>query len=58
MDGDGHAVLAGAWEDFVRRYDIRPNFSLLFRFHEGTADFVVKVFNGGCRIRYPSDEEE
>ena len=57
-DGDGHAVLAGAWEGFVRRYNIRSCSSLLFRFREGSSHFVVKVFNDGRRVRYPPDEEE
>ena len=57
-DGDSNAVLASAWEDFVRRYDIRSHSSLLFRFREGSSDFIVKVFNNGRRVRYPLDEEE
>ncbi|MFY0277381.1 hypothetical protein, partial [Escherichia coli] len=30
-DGDGHAVLAGAWRDFVLHYEIRSHSFLLFR---------------------------
>ena len=51
----GRVTLTGAWRDFLLHYQIDPCSFLLFRFTEGTSDFVIKVFYGGCRVHYPPD---
>ena len=50
---DGHAVLTGAWREFALHYELQPPSTLQFRHHEGTSEFVVKVFVGGCRVTFP-----
>ena len=52
-DGDGRAVLAGGWRAFVLHYKIHPESNLMFRYREGTSDFMVKVFTMGCRVVHP-----
>ena len=48
-DADGPAAFAGAWREFALHYELQSPSTLLFRHREGTSEFMVKVFVGGCR---------
>ena len=52
-NADGRAVLTGAWQEFALHYELQSPSALLFRHREGTSEFVVKVFVGGCRVIFP-----
>ncbi|KAI4994496.1 hypothetical protein ZWY2020_034137 [Hordeum vulgare] len=59
---DGSMYLDRGWKQFVRAYDLRYGYFLVFRY-DGNAMFTVKVFNTTmCRTRYHNssnkDEEE
>ena len=50
---DGRAAFAGAWREFALHYELQSPSTLLFRHREGTSEFMVKVFVGGCRVTFP-----
>ena len=57
-DGDGRLALAEGWRSFVLHYRIHPDTILLFRYREGTSDFVVRIFTMGCRVVHPPAASE
>ena len=52
-DADGRAVFVGAWREFALHYELQSSSTLLFCHREGTSEFIVKVFIGGCRVTFP-----
>ncbi|KAE8783375.1 B3 domain-containing protein [Hordeum vulgare] len=57
FDTDGSMYLDRGWKQFVRAYDLRIGYFLVFRY-DGNATFAVKVFNMTiCRRCYPDDDD-
>ncbi|KAE8772635.1 B3 domain-containing protein [Hordeum vulgare] len=57
VDTDGSMYLDHGWKKFVRAYDLRHGYILVFRY-DGNAMFTVKVFDTTmCRRRYPDDDD-
>uniref|UniRef100_A0A8I6XAE2 TF-B3 domain-containing protein n=1 Tax=Hordeum vulgare subsp. vulgare TaxID=112509 RepID=A0A8I6XAE2_HORVV len=57
FDTDGSMYLDRGWKQFVRAYDLRIGYFLVFRY-DGNATFAVKVFNTTiCRRCYPDDDD-
>nr|XP_020155821.1 B3 domain-containing protein Os03g0212300-like [Aegilops tauschii subsp. strangulata] len=51
-----HMYMCRGWEQFVRAYDLRNGYFLVFRY-DGDAMLTVKVFNMTmCRMRYQDDD--
>ena len=45
------------WEQFIRAYDLRQEYFLVFRY-DGDAMLTLKVFNTTmCRMRYQDDDD-
>ena len=52
-----HMYLCHGWEQFVRAYDLRHGYFLVFRYDDD-AMLTVKVFNMTmCRMRYQDDDD-
>ncbi|KAE8783203.1 b3 domain-containing protein [Hordeum vulgare] len=52
FDTDGHMYLDRGWKQFVRAYDLRHGYFLVFKY-DGNAMFTVKVFSTTmCHTRY------
>nr|XP_040258598.1 B3 domain-containing protein Os03g0212300-like [Aegilops tauschii subsp. strangulata] len=52
-----HMYLCRGWEQFIRAYDLRHGYFLVFRY-DGDAMLTVKVFNTTmCRMRYQDDDD-
>ncbi|KAE8779488.1 B3 domain-containing protein [Hordeum vulgare] len=57
FDTDGSMYLDRGWKQFVRAYDLRHGYFLVFRYDDN-ATFAVKVFNTTmCRRRYQDDDD-
>ncbi|KAI4975116.1 hypothetical protein ZWY2020_048723 [Hordeum vulgare] len=57
FDTDGHMYLDRGWKQFVRAYDLRHMYFLVFRYDDN-AMFTVKVFNTSmCRRRYEDEDD-
>uniref|UniRef100_A0A8I6WEQ5 TF-B3 domain-containing protein n=1 Tax=Hordeum vulgare subsp. vulgare TaxID=112509 RepID=A0A8I6WEQ5_HORVV len=57
FDTDGSMYLDRGWNQFVRAYDLRHGYFLVFRY-DGNATFAVKVFDTTmCRRRYQDDDD-
>ncbi|KAE8778608.1 B3 domain-containing protein [Hordeum vulgare] len=57
FDTDGSMYLDRGWKQFVRAYDLRHGYFLVFRYN-GNATFAVKVFDTTmCRRRYQDDDD-
>ncbi|KAE8774298.1 B3 domain-containing protein [Hordeum vulgare] len=57
FDTDGSMYLDHGWKQFVRAYDLRHGYFLVFRY-DGNATFTVKVFDTTmCRRRYQDDDD-
>uniref|UniRef100_A0A8I6YCV7 TF-B3 domain-containing protein n=1 Tax=Hordeum vulgare subsp. vulgare TaxID=112509 RepID=A0A8I6YCV7_HORVV len=57
FDTDGNMYLDRGWKQFVRAYDLRHGYFLVFRYDDN-ATFVVKVFDTTmCRRRYQDDDD-
>ncbi|KAE8819275.1 B3 domain-containing protein [Hordeum vulgare] len=57
FDTDGSMYLDRGWKQFVRAYDLRHGYFLVFRY-DGNATFAVKVFDTTmCRRRYQDDDD-
>ncbi|KAE8792674.1 B3 domain-containing protein [Hordeum vulgare] len=57
FDTDGSMYLDRGWKQFVRAYDLRIGYFLVFRY-DGNATFAVKVFDTTmCRRRYQDDDD-
>ncbi|KAE8793324.1 B3 domain-containing protein [Hordeum vulgare] len=57
FDTDGSMYLDHGWKQFVRAYDLRHGYFLVFRY-DGNATFAVKVFDMTmCRRRYQDDDD-
>ncbi|KAE8778049.1 B3 domain-containing protein [Hordeum vulgare] len=57
FDTDGSMYLDRGWKQFVRAYDLRHGYFLVFRY-DGNTTFAVKVFNTTmCRRRYQDDDD-
>uniref|UniRef100_A0A8I7BA43 TF-B3 domain-containing protein n=1 Tax=Hordeum vulgare subsp. vulgare TaxID=112509 RepID=A0A8I7BA43_HORVV len=57
FDTDGSMYLDCGWKQFVRAYDLRHGYSLVFRYDDN-ATFVEKVFDTTmCRRRYQDDDD-
>ncbi|KAE8780434.1 B3 domain-containing protein [Hordeum vulgare] len=57
FDTDGSMYLDRGWNQFVRAYDLRHGYFLVFRYDDN-ATFVVKVFDTTmCRRRYQDDDD-
>ncbi|KAE8803242.1 B3 domain-containing protein [Hordeum vulgare] len=57
FDTDGNMYLDRGWKQFVRAYDLRHGYFLVFRYDDN-ATFAVKVFNTTmCRRRYQDDDD-
>ncbi|KAE8769365.1 B3 domain-containing protein [Hordeum vulgare] len=57
FDTDGSMYLDRGWKQFVRAYDLRHGYFLVFRY-DGNATFAVKVFDTTmCRMRYQDDDD-
>ncbi|KAE8805178.1 B3 domain-containing protein [Hordeum vulgare] len=55
FDTDGSMYLDRGWKQFVRAYDLRHGYFLVFRY-DGNATFAVKVFDTTmCQRRYQED---
>ncbi|KAE8801741.1 B3 domain-containing protein [Hordeum vulgare] len=56
FDTDGSMYLDRGWKQFVRAYDLRHGYFLVFRYDDN-ATFAVKVFNTTmCRRCYQDDD--
>ncbi|KAE8811567.1 B3 domain-containing protein [Hordeum vulgare] len=56
FDTDGRMYLDRGWKQFVRAYDLRHGYFLVFRY-DGNATLAVKVFDTTmCRRRYQDDD--
>ena len=52
FDTDDHMYLCRGWEQFVRAYDLRHGYFLVFRY-DGDDMLTMKVFNTTmCRMHY------
>ena len=57
FDTDGSMYLDRGWKQFIRAYDLRHGYFLVFRYN-GNATFAVKVFDTTmCRRRYQDDDD-
>uniref|UniRef100_A0A8I7B252 TF-B3 domain-containing protein n=1 Tax=Hordeum vulgare subsp. vulgare TaxID=112509 RepID=A0A8I7B252_HORVV len=57
FDTDGSMYLDRGWKQFVRAYDLRHGYFLVFRYDDN-ATFAVKVFDTTmCRRRYQDDDD-
>ncbi|KAE8774277.1 B3 domain-containing protein [Hordeum vulgare] len=57
FDTDGNMYLDRGWKQFVRSYDLRHGYLLVFRYDDN-ATFAVKVFDTTmCRRRYQDDDD-
>ncbi|KAE8791470.1 B3 domain-containing protein [Hordeum vulgare] len=57
FDSDGSMYLDRGWKQFVRAYDLRHGYFLVFRYDDN-ATFAVKVFDTTmCRRRYQDDDD-
>ncbi|KAE8785327.1 B3 domain-containing protein [Hordeum vulgare] len=57
FDTDGSMYLDRGWKQFVRAYNLRHEYFLVFRY-DGNATFAVKVFDTTmCRRRYQDDDD-
>ncbi|KAE8818141.1 B3 domain-containing protein [Hordeum vulgare] len=57
FDTDGSMYLDRGWKQFVRAYDLRHGYFLVFRY-DSNATFSVKVFDTTmCRRRYQDDDD-
>ncbi|KAE8794568.1 DNA-directed RNA polymerases II, IV and V subunit 9A-like [Hordeum vulgare] len=57
FDTDGSMYLDRGWKQFVRAYDLRHGYFLVFRYDDN-ATFTVKVFDTTmCRRRYQDDDD-
>ncbi|KAE8811535.1 B3 domain-containing protein [Hordeum vulgare] len=57
FDTDGSMYLDRGWKQFVRAYDLRHGYFLVFRY-DGNTTFAVKVFDTTmCRRRYQDDDD-
>ncbi|KAE8816058.1 B3 domain-containing protein [Hordeum vulgare] len=57
FDTDGSMYLDRGWKQFVRAYDLRHGYFLVFRY-DGNATFAVKVFDTTmCRRRYQDNDD-
>ncbi|KAI5005995.1 hypothetical protein ZWY2020_033238 [Hordeum vulgare] len=57
FDTDGSMYLDCGWKQFVRAYDLRHGYFLVFRY-DGNAMFTMKVFDTTmCRRRYQDDDD-
>ncbi|KAE8800764.1 B3 domain-containing protein [Hordeum vulgare] len=57
FDTDGNMYLDRGWKQFVRAYDLRHGYFLVFRYDDNTM-FAVKVFDTTmCRRRYQDDDD-
>ncbi|KAE8787682.1 B3 domain-containing protein [Hordeum vulgare] len=57
FDTDGSMYLDRGWKQFVRAYDLRHGYFLVFRY-DGNATFAVNVFDTTmCRRRYQDDDD-
>ncbi|KAE8768967.1 B3 domain-containing protein [Hordeum vulgare] len=57
FDTDGSMYLDRGWKQFVRAYDLRHRYFLVFRYDDN-ATFAVKVFDTTmCRRRYQDDDD-
>ncbi|KAE8781600.1 B3 domain-containing protein [Hordeum vulgare] len=57
FDTDGSMYLDRGWKQFVRAYDMRHGYFLVFRYDDN-ATFAVKVFDTTmCRRRYQDDDD-
>ncbi|KAI5008057.1 hypothetical protein ZWY2020_009105 [Hordeum vulgare] len=57
FDNDGSKYLDHGWKQFVRAYDLRHRYFLVFTY-DGNAMFTVKVFDTTmCRRRYQDDDD-
>ncbi|KAE8810360.1 B3 domain-containing protein [Hordeum vulgare] len=57
FDTDDHIYLDRGWKRFVRAYDLRHGYFLVFMYDDN-AMFTVKVFNTTmCRMRYQDDDD-
>ncbi|KAE8770356.1 B3 domain-containing protein [Hordeum vulgare] len=57
FDTDRSMYLDRGWKQFVRAYDLRHGYFLVFR-HDDNATFAVKVFDTTmCRRRYQDDDD-
>ncbi|KAE8811062.1 B3 domain-containing protein [Hordeum vulgare] len=57
FDTDGSVYLDRGWKQFVRAYDLRHGYFLVFRYDDN-ATFAVKVFDTTiCRRRYQDDDD-
>ncbi|KAI4987523.1 hypothetical protein ZWY2020_020323 [Hordeum vulgare] len=57
FDTDGIMYLGRGWKQFVRAFDLRHGYFLVFRY-DGNAMFTVKVFDTTmCRRRYEDDDD-
>ncbi|KAE8784743.1 B3 domain-containing protein [Hordeum vulgare] len=58
FDTDGSMYLDCGWKQFVRAYDLRHGYFLVFRYDDN-ATFAVKVFHTTmCRRRYQDDDDD
>ncbi|KAI4987043.1 hypothetical protein ZWY2020_019843 [Hordeum vulgare] len=57
FDTDDHIYLDRGWKRFIRAYDLRHGYFLVFMYDDN-AMFTVKVFNTTmCRMRYQDDDD-
>ncbi|KAE8777874.1 B3 domain-containing protein [Hordeum vulgare] len=57
FDTDGSMYLDRGWKQFVRAYDLRHGYFLVFRYDDNST-FTVKVFDTTmCRRRYQDDDD-
>ncbi|KAE8816497.1 B3 domain-containing protein [Hordeum vulgare] len=57
FDIDGSMFLDRGWKQFVRTYDLRHGYFLVFRY-DGNAMFTMKVFDTTmCGRRYKDDDD-
>uniref|UniRef100_A0A8I6X134 TF-B3 domain-containing protein n=1 Tax=Hordeum vulgare subsp. vulgare TaxID=112509 RepID=A0A8I6X134_HORVV len=57
FDTDGSMYLDRGWKQFVRAYDLRHGYFLVFRYNDN-ATFTMKVFDTTtCRRRYQDDDD-